>query len=368
MTEPLRQTPLHDWHAAHGARIVPFAGWAMPVQYESITAEHLAVRQAVGVFDISHMGRIRFHGADAGSFLDHLLTRKATRLKPGQIRYALVTNEQGGILDDVLVYRLQDGDAGPDFRLVVNAANRAKIIAWLGRHNDGFDASWTDETETTAMIAVQGPRALSVAQPLLEGQVELNELKYYTGERLTRDDGEWVVSRTGYTGEDGCEITLPASSATGVWESLVDRGATPAGLGARDTLRLEAAMPLYGHELNESIDPIEAGLSFAVQLNDHEFIGRDALAERCETPAARVRIGLDVEGRRVPRQDAVILDGDRPIGQVTSGTFSPTLQHPIAMGYVSAGNAEPGKSLAVDIRGKPAAAVVVPLPFYQRPS
>ena len=371
MNADLLLTPLHDWHVARAARMVPFAGWSMPVQYRSIRVEHQAVREGVGAFDISHMGRIGFRGAQAGAFLDHLLTRKATSLKPGQIRYGLVTNRSGGILDDVLVYRLEAPGEPPDFRLVVNASNREKIVAWLESHRSRWEVDWTDDTLETAMIAVQGPRALATAQAVLGDSVELESLAYYTG-CVLRDPtgpwpaGEWVVSRTGYTGEDGCELVVPRAAATALWEAIIDRGATPAGLGARDTLRLEAAMPLYGHELDESIDPIEAGLGFAVQFKDHEFVGRAALEARKAAPPQRVRVGIEAEGKRVPRQGAELFRQGAAVGTVTSGTFSPTLEKSIAMAYVAAEHAEPGTTLEVDIRGKRAPAVVVPLPFYRR--
>lgn len=364
MTGTLARTPLYDWHASHGARMVDFAGWSMPVQYTSIVAEHQAVRGAVGVFDISHMGRLRFDGPDAAAALDRLLTRRVVDLKPRRIRYALVTNDQGGILDDVLVYRLADAAGQPYYLLVVNASNRLKILEWIERKLPAGNVHCTDVTHDWAMIAVQGPRALETAQPLVG--VELAKLKYYTGaETLVAGHGG-IVSRTGYTGEDGCELVVGSAVAERVWQALVDAGATPAGLGCRDTLRLEAAMPLYGHELSEEIDPLQAGLDFAVDLEGRSFPGRDVLASREIDPHRPRRVGLELEGKRVPREGFQVIAGGRPIGRITSGTFSPTLQRPIAMAYIEPAFTSPGAQVAVDVRGRAEPARIVGLPFYRR--
>ena len=277
------QTPLHSWHSSNNGRIVDFAGWSMPVQYGSIVEEHHAVRKAIGLFDISHMGRLNFGGENAAQFLDHVATRRIVGMKPGQIRYGLVCNESGGILDDVLVYRLEDskGNAEGDFvqsgkhpthQMVVNASNREKIIAWFNQLLESGtpfsrETVWFDDvTLATAMIAVQGPLAVETMQPLLD--VDLQSMKYYTGSNamflggVTGSNSPCFVSRTGYTGEDGCEITVDAEYAIPIWEAILKAGnscgAMAAGLGARDTLRLEAAMPLYGHELSEEINPVQA--------------------------------------------------------------------------------------------------------------
>lgn len=368
MTEALK-TPLHAWHSSHGGRLVDFAGWSMPVQFTSIVDEHHATRQAVGLFDISHMGRLEFAGPDALAVLDRLVTRRVRQLKPGGIRYGLVTNEHGGILDDVLVYHLQRRDGSPRVLMVVNASNREKIIQWIQSHCDGDDVSMTDLTFETAMIAVQGPAAVSLVDPMLD--VNLAEMKYYTGTMATLDGSEVVVSRTGYTGEDGCELWVPGEQAAEIWQRLLDTGqdagALPVGLGARDTLRLEAAMPLYGHELSEQIHPFQAGLSFAVQLKDHEFIGRDALVAARQDTTCPIRIGLTLDGRRVAREHYALHSDGQAVGEVTSGTFSPTLQRPIAMGYVPPDRGQVGTTLEIDIRGRLAPATVVDLPFYARP-
>lgn len=348
--------------------MVDFAGWSMPVLYSSIVDEHVATRHSVGVFDISHMGRLRFDGPRAGELLEGLVTRRVVDMASGQIRYALITDQSGGILDDVLVYRLDDLDGDAFFLLVVNASNLEKVINWIDRIRDPQQVQMTNQTSVTAMIAVQGPRALDAVQPLVE--MDVSTIKYYTGVVTTAAQSRAIVSRTGYTGEDGWELILPAETALGVWESVIESakqlGGGPAGLGARDTLRLEAAMPLYGHELTEAIHPFQAGLSFAVNLKDRQFLGRDALVSLKNEASYPRRVGLEVSGRRVPRQHFPILQGDNHVGEVTSGTFSPTLQRPIAMGYVASDLAQAGTELSVDVRGTPVAARVVPLPFYKR--
>jgi len=396
MTGPLLRTPLADWHSAHGGRMVDFAGWSMPVQYGSIVAEHQATRTAAGLFDVSHMGRLRLNGNGAEPFLDRLLTRKVVGMQPGKIRYSLVCNESGGILDDVLVYHLESRGRGPYYLLVVNASNRDKIYQWLVKHRrKDDDVKIADSTIETAMIAVQGPKAIACVQPLVS--TDIKSLAYYTGGETTICGSAGIVSRTGYTGEDGCELVVPAEIAVTVWKSVLEQGqaagAMPAGLGARDTLRLEAAMPLYGHELTEETNPIQAGLSFAVNLEGRDFLGRAALVAAKQNPDQPVRVGLELAGRRAAREHYPVLasgsrqaPGNEPsrtsgsseplssrfplagetIGQITSGTFSPTLQKPIAMAYVPPKYAKAGTQLAVDIRGSIEPACVVPLPFYKR--
>jgi aminomethyltransferase len=354
--------------------MVDFAGWSMPVQYTSIVGEHTATRTACGVFDVSHMGRLQFVGDGAEALLDRLLTRRVIGMKPGQIRYSLMTNERGGILDDVLVYHLEDADGGQSRRqLVVNASNRRKIVAWIERQLGAgaeSDVRMTDVTLDSAMIAVQGPRAIEIAQPLSSARID--ELAYYTCTTTQVLGQTALVSRTGYTGEDGCEFIVPAGLAVELWDRLLaggkDHVAKPAGLGARDTLRLEAAMPLYGHELNEDIDPIQAGLKFAVNVKDREFIGRDAIAQKLNDATLPKRVGLELAGKRVPREHYGVFNGERQVGEVTSGTFSPTLQKAIAMAYVEPGSAATGSELSIDIRGKREPARIVELPFYKRPS
>jgi aminomethyltransferase len=372
MTTQLTRTPLYDWHVANGGRMVDFAGWSMPVQYISISEEHRATRTAVGVFDISHMGRLQFSGPDTATFLDTVVTRRVTDMKPGQIRYALVCNDEGGILDDVLVYRLADDadedEEVPSHQVVVNASNRAKIVGHLQQKLPDHAVRMQDVTIQTAMIAVQGPRALGLVKPLVD--CDLSAMRYYTSASGRFDGIRCFVSRTGYTGEDGCEIICTAKDATAIWDRVIALaeavGGMAVGLGARDTLRLEAAMPLYGHELTEETNPIQAGLSFAVNTEGRDFVGRDSLVQFTSDAKQPVRVGLNLDGRRVPRQECAVLQGDEPVGEVTSGTFSPTFERPIAMAYVRPSAQAAGTYLAVDIRGTPHAAVVVPLPFYER--
>ncbi len=362
-------TPLFDWHQEHGGRMVDFAGWSMPVQYSSIVAEHVATRTAVGLFDISHMARLHFEGPGAPAFLDRIVTRRILGLPPGGIRYALITNRQGGILDDVLIYHLQRHDGHSQYMMVVNAGNRLKILDWIARQREEEeDVAVVDRTADTAMIAVQGPRAIDLVAPLMN--VDLAAMKYYSGVFGTVCGIDAAISRTGYTGEDGCELIVPSGTASRLWLALLkhgrEHGVLPAGLGARDTLRLEAGMPLYGHELSEQLNPIQAGLGFAVQLKDRDFIGREALvAAKADTTQPR-RIGLKFSGRRAAREHYPVLRGDQKVGEITSGTFSPTLGCPIAMAYVPPDSADEGTALTVDIRGRATPAEVAPLPFYTR--
>jgi aminomethyltransferase len=374
MTLTLARTPLSDWHATHSGRMVDFAGWLMPVQYASIVAEHLATRTAVGLFDVSHMGRIFFRGSDAEAFLDRLITRRAAGMQPGQVRYGLVTNESGGILDDILVYRRPDNlSADSPYQqfshwLVVNASNREKIIDWIRERQGSSDVDYDDRTLETAMIAVQGPRSAEVLVPVLGD--EILAMKYYTGRAVSAFGEELLVSRTGYTGEDGWEVVVAASRALELWEQLANRsaplGGGPAGLGCRDTLRLEAAMPLYGHELNEKITPLDAGLDFAVNLDGHDFPGAAALRRQKVAGVQQVRIGLELAGRRPAREGCSVLRNGSPIGRITSGTFSPTLDRPIAMAYVDSDQSAIGTAVQIDIRGNLEPATIVKLPFYRR--
>lgn len=352
--------------------MVDFAGWSMPVQYESIVAEHVATRQHIGLFDISHMGRLRFDGPDAAKFLDRLLTRAVLPMKPGAIRYGLAANANGGIRDDVLVYRLQDS-SGEFFAMVVNASNREKMLAWIEEQRGDADFSLTDLTTATAMFAVQGPSAVALGDALCRPQI--GPLKYYHGVcgKFGVGDSQCsaTISRTGYTGEDGFELIVDAEHAVKAWSVLLEQGRQynirAVGLGARDTLRLEAAMPLYGHELDEDISPLEAGLRFAIQFKDREFVGSAALNAEREAGSKRVRIGIALDGRRAPREGyAVLNDAGEPIGIITSGTFSPTLDHPIAMAYIDAAAADQ-TTVQVDIRGRITPARVASLPFYNRP-
>lgn len=363
-TGPLvRKTPLNSWHHTHNGRMVDFAGWEMPVQYSSIVEEHSAIRKAVGLFDISHMGRLQFRGDLADEFLNGILTNDTSKLRVGNVRYSLVCGKDGGILDDVLVYRLSDR-----WEMVVNASNREKLIDWLS-NSAGFAAiEFTDATLHTGMIAVQGPRALELLGRA--SSLPLGEMNYYTTADVTLLDAPALVSRTGYTGEDGFEIVVPANETERIWQKLMEEGSSlgvvAAGLGCRDTLRLEAAMPLYGHELNETIDPLTAGLAFAVKFHKPEFIGKAALEQIRSAGLKMARVGLLLEGRRIAREESQVLINGEPVGRVTSGTFSPTLQKVIAMAYVPRQFSTVGTKVEISLRGTLISGEVSNLPFYKR--
>ena len=354
-----QRTVLHDWHAAHGARMVDFAGWDMPVQYTSIIDEHTTVRTAAGVFDISHMGRLSFAGPDALNLIQRVFTNNAATMKDFQARYGLVCNDQGGIRDDILVYRWPYGWA-----MVVNASNRIKIVEWLADSKASLNAQVVDQTADTCMVAVQGPKALTQCAGMFEA--DPSTLSYYFAAPTRYQGNNCVISRTGYTGEDGLEVMIAAKHGVQLWEDLLKRGAKPCGLGARDTLRLEAAMPLYGHELSEEIDPFQARLTWAVKLDKGEFRGKDALLRRREDKTLRQRIGLELQGKRIAREGAAVKANGAAIGVVSSGTFAPTLNKSIAMAYVDPAFTKPATACRIDIRGKDEAATVVPLPFYKR--
>jgi aminomethyltransferase len=354
------RTPLYDWHVAHAARMVDFGGWDMPVQYTTIIDEHTAVRTGAGLFDVSHMGRLSFAGPDSLALIQHVFTNDAATMKDGQVRYGLICNERGGVRDDVLVYRWLNG-----YEMVVNAGNREKIVSWLGEHKGRHNVKVSDRTMATCMAAVQGPKAVEMCRDLTA--FDPCQLAYYHAAPSMYQGKPCVVSRTGYTGEDGVEIVVSAAQGAALFDELAARGAKPCGLGARDTLRLEAAMPLYGHELTEDIDPLQAGLGWAVKLNKGDFIGREALLHLQQNKTQPVRIGLVLEGKRIAREATTVLSDSRPIGRVTSGTFAPTLQKALAMAYVEPALSAVGTALSVDVRGKIEAARVVALPFYRRP-
>jgi aminomethyltransferase len=354
------RTSLYDWHVAHGARMVDFGGWDMPVQYTTIIDEHTALRTGAGLFDVSHMGRLSFVGPDSLALIQHVFTNDAATMKEGQVRYGLICNERGGVRDDVLVYYWTVG-----YTMVVNAGNRAKILAWLAEHKGSRNVEISDSTTTTCMAAVQGPKAVEMCRDLTGN--DPCQLGYYHAAPGTYEGKPCVISRTGYTGEDGVEIIVAAEQGVALFDELVARGAKPCGLGARDTLRLEAAMPLYGHELTEEIDPLQAGLGWAVKLNKGDFIGRDALVRLSQDKNRPVRVGLELEGKRIAREGTTVVSDGRTVGRVTSGTFAPTLQKALAMAYVEPAHSAVGTALSVDVRGKIEAARVVALPFYRRP-
>ena len=362
------RTPLYDWHVANGGRLVEFGGWEMPVQYGSIMDEHHATRKAVGIFDVSHMGRFYFSGSNIESFLDGLTTRRILGIEPGRIRYSLMTNEAGRILDDVLVYLLQNKDGASQYMMVVNAGNRLKIKAWLEKHAAGQGIQLDDQTTSSVMVAVQGPKACEMIARM--GDVDPASLKYYSGQFGTVGGIAALVSRTGYTGEDGCELIvdghLGIKIANEISEAARAIGGGPAGLGARDTLRLEAAMPLYGHELTEEINAAQTELGFAINLKDRKFVGCDAIRKAKVAADLPIRIGLELDGKRAAREYCEIRLAGKKIGVVTSGTFSPTLERSISMGYIDRQFAAVGTAVEIDIRGKSTAARIVKLPFYSR--
>jgi len=378
MSQPLLETPLCRWHEAHGGRMVGFAGWKMPVQYASIVEEHLATRRAAGMFDVSHMGRLAVAGPAAIEWLEGLLTRRVAGIEPGRLRYTLVTGESpagGGtvILDDAIVARDADAaDGSPRLGLVVNGSNRPRVVEWLASRLPAEGVSLADRTFETAMIAVQGPRAVEIVCGLCPAAdaARITALGAYraTAARVAGHDA--AVSRSGYTGEDGVEIVVAASAAEAVWEAIHAAGASlglaACGLGARDTLRLEAGMPLYGHELREESDPFAIGLGLGVTLDGRTFPGVDRFREFHDHPRGRVRVGLAFDARRPAREGATVWQGDREIGIVTSGSFAPTPARPVAMAMLDRSAAAPGTVVEVLVRDSRQAARVTPLPFYKR--
>jgi aminomethyltransferase len=367
-TETLLRTSLHPVHETLGARLIPFSGWEMPVQYAGILEEHRAVRQRAGLFDLSHMGELWVTGPDAGRGLAHALVSDPPRLKLGRAHYSMICAPDGGILDDLIVYRLAD----ERFLVVPNASNRERVATELRERLAGLDAALDDASLRTALIAVQGPRALDILRPLTD--VDLDALRYYSMVEGHAAEAPAHVARTGYTGEDGFELFLAWDDAPAAWSRLLEAGAdhgiAPCGLGARDTLRLEAGMPLYGNELDETINPFEANLGRVVKLDKPEpWVGGEALARVAQDGPARTLVGLVVRGRGIARHGHLVYEAGRddPSGTVTSGAPSPSLGTPIAMAYLPTGAAQPGTMVEVGIRSARVEAEVVPLPFYTRP-
>lgn len=359
----LKRTPLYERHQNLGARLVEFGGWEMPVQYTGILDEHRAVRTRAGLFDVCHMGEIRVTGADALPFLRRMLTNDPANLTVGQAQYTLMCRPDGGVIDDLITYRLDDAE----YLLIVNASNTDKDYGWLADHA-GAGTAVDNVSDESGLLALQGPEAEAILQPLTN--VDLSALGYYHAIRGAVAGIPGLLSRTGYTGEDGFEILTNADRAGELWDTLLeageDRGLLPAGLGARDTLRLEAAMPLYGHELDESTNPLEAGLGYFVKLEKPDFMGRETLIKVKEQGLSRKLIGFRITGRGIARQGYEILHDDETVGRVTSGTFAPYLDQAIGMGFVTPELAEPGTRLEILIRGRPVAAEVVERPFYRR--
>ncbi len=366
MSEP-QLTPLHARHVALGARMVDFAGFSMPVQYTSIKAEHAAIREAAGLFDVSHMGQIHFSGPAAVEAVERLVTCRVANLGVGRVRYGVLCNDEGGCVDDVTVYR----EADDALFLCVNAANIAKDEAWVRAHAaPGTDIA--NRSDDTGLLALQGPASTPLLEKLctVESGPAITALPRFGFGRYRIAGASALVSATGYTGSAGYELYLGASDAGAVWDALLEAGhgagLVPAGLGARDTLRLEAALPLYGHELDDSTSPLEAGLDRFVKRRQGGFIGAEAIEARAHAGHPRRLVGFEMVGRGIARADHAIMDADRVVGRVTSGAPSPTLGKSIGLGYVPPALADPGRSLSIDIRDKQIEARVVETPFIAK--
>ena len=361
MTADLSHTALYDLHVSLGARIVPFAGWEMPIQYQGILAETREVRSEAGIFDVSHMGRLEITGPQTSGLLDWVTTANASSMRARRARYALICNEQGGIIDDVVFYRRSE----EEFLLVCNASNRPQVVEWIkGWAAEKFpETSMDDVTESTAMIALQGPQAVQVLGRI--SPLDLSALRFFASANTTAAGIDAFVGRTGYTGEDGFELTVAAGEAAKLWRALMEQGASPCGLGARDILRLEAGLPLHGNDIDPTTTPIEASLDRFAKL-DHDFVGADVVRRQLEEGPPRRLVGLNVEGRSIARNGYSLISGGKAVGYVTSGTHSPTLGRVIAMGYLDADTASSGREIFVDIRGKLSQAEMVDMPFYSR--
>jgi aminomethyltransferase len=352
-TAELRRTPLYERHAAAGARLVPFAGWEMPVQYVGIREEHLAVRRDVGVFDVSHMGQVLTRGPQALEFLQRMFSNDARRMPEGGAQYSVMCREDGGVLDDLFTYRLADCE----FLTVTNAANHEKDLAWLQSHAGGRDVDVLDRHADFAMLAVQGPRARDLVRRLSEGSLPA---RMHCCQR-TVAGVPMLVCGTGYTGEDGIELLLDPDHAPRVWDALTGAGATPVGLGARDTLRLEVCFHLYGNDLSEDRRPIEAGLGWCCK-EQTGFIGSEAVAVARREGTPEKLVPFVIDGPGIARQGNPVIGG----GEVTSGTFSPCLERGIGMAYVSSARAEPGARIEIDVRGRIRPAVIERKPLYRK--
>lgn len=361
-----RLTPLYDAHVAAGGRMVDFAGWKMPVRYGSEIEEHKAVRTAAGLFDVSHMGEIRVRGEGALAFLQRVTPNDVAKLELGRCHYSALLTPQATYVDDLLIYRL----AADDFLVVVNASNLAEDFAWLDdQPHPGCEIE--DQSDRFALLALQGPKAQEILAR--HTQVDLGAIRYYGFVQDAVVAGATcLISRTGYTGEDGFELYLAPEDAPRIWQTLLESGADlglrPAGLGARDTLRLEAAMALYGHEIDRTTTPYEAGLGWVVKLGKGDFLGRDVLVAQKESGPQRKLVGFEMVGRGIGRQGYKVWHGEKEVGEVRSGSFAPTLDKAIGTAYVPVDLAPLGTPLDIEIRGKRIAAVVVPMPFYKRPA
>jgi aminomethyltransferase len=361
MSEGLRKTPLHAEHLALGAKMVPFAGYEMPVQYPTgITAEHRLVRESVGLFDVSHMGEVEVRGPEALELVQRLTVNDASALTVGQAQYSALCRQSGGIIDDLLVYRFPG-----HYMLVINASNRAKDVAWMEEHARDFDADLTDRSDDVALLALQGPGTTRILAPLVDQDLET--IGYYRFAEGRVAGAAALVSRTGYTGEDGFELYVGAGDAARLWRELLDRGGDdvgPAGLGARDSLRLEMGYALYGNDLDEDHTPLESGLGWIVKLQKGDFLGRDVLVRQKEAGVSRKLVGFRLVERGFPRPGYPLTDGETAVGAVTSGVLSPSLGFGVGMGYVPSALAGAGTEIGVQIRNRTIPAVVQRPPFY----
>ena len=355
--DTLRRTPLFERHRDAGARLVAFAGWEMPVQYEGIRAEHLAVRHGAGVFDVSHMGEVETEGPQALELLQRLLTNDVSKLEVGGAQYSCLCREDGGTLDDLFTYRLGDDL----FLTVTNASNHERDLAWFREQAEGFEADVHDRFHDYAMLAVQGPRAREVVGSMAQGDLPA---RFRTSD-MNLGTGDALVCGTGYTGEAGVEILVPPDHAAALWEELVVAGATPAGLGARDTLRMEVNYCLYGNELTEQRTPIEANLGWIVE-EQTGFIGAEVCKRQREQGTEQKLVPLVITGEGIPRQGNEVVSGEEVVGEVTSGTLSPSLEVGIGMAYVNSELAEPGTPIEIDVRGKRRAARIESVPLYEK--
>ena len=358
-----KKTSLYDIHVALGARMEPFAGYMMPIKYTTVKEEHNAVREGVGVFDLSHMGEFRVKGPDAGKFLDFLLTNDSD-VAPGKAFYSTMCYPDGGIVDDLIVYRIADDE----FLMVVNASNIEKDWAWINSHTAGYSLELTNESDDTSLIAIQGPKAQKVAQKLTK--TDLEAIEYYAHEVGEFAGKKALIARTGYTGEDGFEIYLSPEDAPAVWEAVMEAGEEfgikPVGLGARDTLRLEVGYVLYGSDIDHTTTPIEARLGWVVKLkSDKDFIGREVMSRQKRDKPSRYIVGLKVTGKGFPRHGTDIFQGDRKVGVVTSGSLAPALGHGVCLAFVERGFHMAGTELEAEVRGRRIPVSTVKLPFYK---
>ncbi|MEP6900224.1 MAG: glycine cleavage system aminomethyltransferase GcvT [Actinomycetota bacterium] len=364
-TENLKKTPLNKVHRALGGKMVDFGGWEMPVQYTAgVIAEHLATREKAGLFDVSHMGEIWVEGEDAIKFVNRITTNDVTKLVDGQAHYSALTNESGGVVDDLLVYRFDEGK----LLLVVNAGTTEKDWEWIISHEKDEAITLTNASKDYCQIAVQGPRAVEIAQKFTA--VNLPEIKYYHFTVDKFDGADAIISRTGYTGEDGFEVYADKTRAEQIWNNLLEAGAEfgilPCGLAARNTLRLESAMSLYGHELSDEISPLEAGLGWICKLGKGDFIGREPMAKLKEDGLKRKIVGFEMIDKGIARDEMEVFVGDAKVGVVTSGSPAPYLKKNIGLAFVPVEFAKTGQEITIDVRGKKLAAQIVPTPFYKR--